>query len=55
MINLASTNYRISDRLDNKPKHNYGLFAKFSLELIGAYKLAKNPHIFLTRANQHIK
>ena len=32
-----------------------GLFAKFSLAVIGVCGVAKNPHIFLTRANQHIQ
>ena len=39
----------------NKPKQKYGLFAKFSLAVIGACEVAKNPQIFLTRANQRIQ
>ena len=53
MIDLVSTSVRIHYRLDNKPKQKYGLFAKFLLSVIGACKVAKNPHIFLTRENQH--
>ena len=41
--------------LDNKPKQKYGLFTKLSLALIGSCDVAKNPHIFLTRENQHIQ
>ena len=32
-----------------------GLFDKFQLSVIGVYEVSKNPHIFLTRANQHIQ
>ena len=39
----------------NKPKQKYGLFAKLSLALIGACEVAKNPHTFITRENQHIR
>ena len=49
------TGLRIYVRLANKPKQKYGLFHTFSLAVIGAYEVAKNPHIFLTRANQHIQ
>ena len=49
MIDLASTGLRRSSRLANKPKQKYGLFDKFSLAVIGACKVANNPHIFLTR------
>ena len=55
MIDLASTDIRISSRLDNKPKQKYGLFEKLYLVVIGAYEEAKNPHIFLTGENQHIQ
>ena len=55
MIYLASTGLRGYSRLDNKSKQKYGLFAKFSLAVIGACEVAKNPHILLTRANQHIQ
>ena len=41
--------------MDNKHKRKYGLFSRFSLALIGVCELAKNPHIFLTRVNQHIQ
>ena len=41
MIDLASTGLRISVSLDNKPKQKYGLFAKFSLEVIGKFEMAK--------------
>ena len=49
MFDLASTSLSISDRLDNKPKQRYGLFAKFSLAVIGACEVDNNPYIFLTR------
>ena len=39
----------------NKPKLKYGLFAIFSLAVIGACEVDKHPHIFLTRAIQHIQ
>ena len=54
MINLESTGLRRSTRLDNKPRQKYGLFYKFSLEVIVACDVAKNYNIFLTRANQPI-
>ena len=53
MINLESTGIRIYSRLANKPRQKYGLFDKFSLTFIGACEAAKNPHIFITRANQY--
>ena len=52
MVDLASTGFRISSRLANKPKQKYGLYAKLSLSVIVACEVAKNTHIFLTRANQ---
>ena len=52
MVYLESADIRRSARLANKYKQKYGLFSKFSLALIGACDLAKNPHIFLTRSNQ---
>ena len=52
---MASYGLRISERLANKPRKKYGLFDKLSLEVIGACDMANNPHIFLTRANQHIQ
>ena len=55
MINLASTGIMRSSKLDNKPKQNDVLFAKFSLAVIGACGVAKNPHIFLTITNHNIK
>ena len=55
MVDLASTGLRISTRLSNKPRQKYSLFDKLSLELIGACEVANNPHIFLTRSNQHIQ
>ena len=55
MIDLSSTDIRISPKLDNKPKRKYHLFAKFSLEVFGACGVAKKSHMFLTRANQHIQ
>ena len=54
MTDLASTGLMIYAMLANKPRQKYGLFDTFSLALIGACEVAKNPHIFLTRANQHI-
>ena len=50
IINLASTGTRISAELANKTR-KYGLFAKFSSAVIGAWDVAKNPEIFLTRSN----
>ena len=55
MINMASTGTRRSIRLTDKPKQKYGLFAKFSVAVIGACEVDNNPHIFLTRENQHIQ
>ena len=55
MIYLESTGLRISASLANKHKQKYGLFAKFSLSVIGACEVANNPHIFLTRSNKHIR
>ena len=55
MINLASTGHRRSESLSNKTRQKYGLFSKFSLSVIGSCEVDKNPHIFITRANQHIK
>ena len=54
MINLESTGLRRSDRLANKPKQTYGVFAKFSLAVVGAYEVDKNTHIFLIIENQRI-
>ena len=54
-IDLVSTSLMRSSRLDNKPKQKYGLFVKFSSEVIGACEVANNSHIFITRANQHIQ
>ena len=45
MIYIASTGLRRSARLDNNTKQKYGLFTKFSLAVIGACEVAKNPHI----------
>ena len=55
MIDLESTGLRRSSRLDKKLKQKYGLFDKFLLTVIGACEVYKNPHIFLTRSNQHIQ
>ena len=55
MIDMASTGLMISSSLANKTRQKYGSFAKFSLAVIGACEVAKNPYIFLTRANQHIQ
>ena len=54
-IDIASTGCSISAKLDNKPRQKYGLFDKLSLLVIGVCELANNPHIFITRANQHIQ
>ena len=54
IIDLASIGLRISARLANKPKQKYVVFTKLSLVLFVACELAKNSHIFLTGANQHI-
>ena len=51
MIKTASTGLRRSVRLDNKTKQRYVLLDKFSILVIGACEVAKNPHIFLTREN----
>ena len=53
MLDLSSTGLRRSASLANKTKQKYGLFSKLSLAIVGACEVAKNPHIFLTRANQH--
>ena len=55
MVDLESTVLRRFARLDNKTKQKYGLFAELSLSEIGACEVANNPHIFLTRENQHIQ
>ena len=55
MIDLESTKFSRSKILDNNPKQKYGFFSKFSLAVIGTCEVAKNPHIFLTRKNQHIQ
>ena len=55
MIDLASTSLRKYARLVNKPKQKCGLFAKFSLAVIGSFEVYNNPHIFITRANQNIQ
>ena len=55
VIDLTSTDLRILARLANTHKQKYGFFAKLSLELVITCEVAKNPHIFLTRANQHIQ
>ena len=54
VLNLALAGLRISARLDNKTRQKYGLFSKISLSVIGACEMDKNPHIFITRANQYI-
>ena len=48
MIDIASTGPRISARLSTKTKQKYGLFDQLSLSVIGAFEVAKNPHMFLT-------
>ena len=55
IIDLASTGLRRYARLANKPRQKYGLFAKFSLAVIGAYDVDKNLHIYIIIANQHIQ
>ena len=51
MIDRESTDLCRSSELANKPRLKYGLFAKFSLSVIGDCKVAKNPRIFLNRSN----
>ena len=51
MVNMASTDLLNSARLDNKLKPKYSIFAKLSLELVGACEVDLNKHLFLTRAN----
>ena len=55
MADVASTGLRIYAMLDNKPRQKYSLFDIFSLAVIGACEVEKNPHIFLTRSKQHIQ
>ena len=55
MIDLTSAGLRKHARLANKHKLTYGLFAKFSLVVVGACELDKKIHIFLTISNQHIQ
>ena len=55
MINIVSTGISRFSRFSNKPKQKYGLFDEFSLAVIGACEVAKNPHIFLFWAKQHIQ
>ena len=44
-----------SFRLDSKTKQEYGLFSKLSFTVVGSYEVANNPHIFITKVNQHIQ
>ena len=53
IIDVESTGLRVYTRLDNKPRKKYGVFAKFLLVVNLVCEMAKNPHIFITRANQH--
>ena len=55
MMDLSSTGLRRSYRSDNKPKQKYDLFHKLLLAVIVACEVTKNPHIFLSRVNQHIQ
>ena len=55
MLDLESTYLRRYYGLDNKPKQKYGLFATFSLAVVGACEVSNNTKIFLTRSNQHIQ
>ena len=55
IIDIESTGIMRSDGLDNKPKQKYGLSAKLPLAVFVACKVAKKPHIFITRANKHIQ
>ena len=55
MIDLTSSGLGRYASLDNKRKQKYGSFDELSLELIGACEVFKNPHIFLTMANQNIQ
>ena len=53
IIDLEPTGISRSARLANKPKHKYFVFAKLSLSVIGKCEVDKNPHTFITRANQY--
>ena len=55
IINLTSAGLGRYYRLTNKPKQKYGLFARLSLAGVGLCDMDKNPHIFITRENQHIQ
>ena len=55
MTDLESTGIMIYARLANKKRQKCSLFEKFSLAVIGECEAANNPHIFITRTNQHIK
>ena len=55
MINIASTGAIKYYRLANKTKQKYSFFGKLSLAVIVSCEVDKNPHIFLTRENQHIQ
>ena len=52
---MASTGIMISSSLATKLKQEYGLFDKFSLTVVLACYMDKNPRVFLTRTNQHIQ
>ena len=41
-------------QVKNKPKQIFFIFDVFSFAVIGACGVDKHPHIFGTRANQHI-
>ena len=55
IIDLSSTGIGNSAGLDNKPKQQCDLCSKFYLVVIRSCEVAKNPQIFLTRANQRIR
>ena len=54
MLNLESTGLKRYARLANTSKQKC-LFAKLSLAVVRGCDVAKNSHIFLTRANQLIQ
>ena len=55
MIDTGLTGLRRSDRLADQPKQKYGIFAKFSLAVIVACKLAENLHTFPLIENQDLQ
>ena len=46
IVDPVTTVLSRSSRLDDKPKQNHGLFAKFSLSVVIACEVAMNPTCF---------